>query len=885
MGTTTIPIPGGARFFRCALQVNPFAYLQRHGKQHDFGNEEGYNKALIDALVTAGVEVISVADHYRVRTCQSLIVRAQERGLRVFPGFEAVSKDGVHFLCIFDINTPIDRLERYLGQLGIHDEVEASPVGKLDSEELLAEMHKWGAVTVAAHVASSGGLLKVLAGQTRANLWRNESLLACSLPGAPESAPVELRDILENRDPVYRRKWPIAIVNAQDISAPSQAASVSCSSLIKMTSPSIEALRQAFLDPESRVRLLHKSEPQRHYEILDIAWEGGFLDGIRLQFSPHLNSLIGGRGTGKSSVIESLRALFGLAPGGEDARRQHEEMLRSVIRPGTKITARVAVHRPQRTEYVIERVLPGDPVVKGGDGKKSKVRAIDVIPGLEVYGQHEISELAEDTRALTVLLARFLDDGDATNDELDRIKSELQASRGTVITFSTKLNALEERLAALPRLEEQVRRSEEAGIAALLKDQAAVIAEDADLNALDALLEPFRNVSEELDENLPLDLRETPLEALRASPLSTEVPRVTAALKAFSRAAKSSHTGLSRALDIAQDEIDQTRTAHAARKEVVKKKTAALLRQLGTGSSSGQDYIKVKTQISELQPLRPEAERVRGALTTLSGRRDELLRQWEDRKAAQFRALEKAAKRVSRLLSGTVRVAVEFQGAREPLWHVLRKLGGRLSETIEALDARDDLTPIGLARRIREGAGAVREAYGISPAAAERLTSAAPQLLMEIEEVDLAHTTAVELNVAGKDAEPTWRKLADLSAGQRATAVLLLLLLESPAPLVVDQPEDDLDNRFIYDSIVPRIRSEKHQRQYIFATHNANIPVLGDAEVIACFNAAGDGSEGRAELRSDCVGSIDVPEVRRLIEQVLEGGAEAFEMRRKKYRY
>ena len=119
--------------------------------------------------------------------------------------------------------------------------------------------------------------------------------------------------------------------------------------------------------------------------------------------------------------------------------------------------------------------------------------------------------------------------------------------------------------------------------------------------------------------------------------------------------------------------------------------------------------------------------------------------------------------------------------------------------------------------------------------------------------------------------------------GQKATAVLLLLLLESDAPLVIDQPEDDLDNRFIADGVVPRIREEKRRRQFVFSTHNANIPVLGDADLILGLDALGEAVDGKAFIASEHMGSIDDPPVRELVEEILEGGKNAFETRRRKY--
>ena len=111
----------------------------------------------------------------------------------------------------------------------------------------------------------------------------------------------------------------------------------------------------------------------------------------------------------------------------------------------------------------------------------------------------------------------------------------------------------------------------------------------------------------------------------------------------------------------------------------------------------------------------------------------------------------------------------------------------------------------------------------------------------------------------------------------------MLLLLESDAPLIVDQPEDDLDNRFITDGVVPTMRREKQLRQFLFSTHNANIPVLGDAELIIGLTT--DVQDNTVHGRTDpaFMGAIDTGPVRELVEEILEGGKTAFEMRRLKY--
>ena len=175
--------PSGARFYRCALQVNPFQYLERHGTPSNFADEDLYNEAVIHACVDQGIEVIAVTDHYRVSDSTKLIECARSAGIVVFQGFEATTKDGVHFLCLFNPSVDTAYIDRVIGDCGVHDGAEPSPTGKYDAVELLEEARNWDAACIAAHVCSAGGLLTVLSGQARIKAWTSPHLLACSLPG------------------------------------------------------------------------------------------------------------------------------------------------------------------------------------------------------------------------------------------------------------------------------------------------------------------------------------------------------------------------------------------------------------------------------------------------------------------------------------------------------------------------------------------------------------------------------------------------------------------------------------------------------------------------------------------------------------------------------
>ena len=105
------------------------------------------------------------------------------------------------------------------------------------------------------------------------------------------------------------------------------------------------------------------------------------------------------------------------------------------------------------------------------------------------------------------------------------------------------------------------------------------------------------------------------------------------------------------------------------------------------------------------------------------------------------------------------------------------------------------------------------------------------------------------------------------------------MLLDNEDPLILDQPEDNLDNAFIAERIVSELRNAKLTRQFIFATHNANIPVFGDAEWIGILSV----EEGKGRILPQQQGAIDLPEIQRLAADILEGGEAAFNQRREKY--
>ncbi len=877
-------LPGGARFFRCALQVNPFEYLQRHSKSTSYPDEAAYNKAAVQACLDNEIEVIAIMDHYQVRTGESLRQSAVAAGIHVFPGFEAVTKDGVHLLCLFPADKGVDFLERVIGACGIHEHSAPSPIGKYDVIEFLEESVEWEAICIAAHVAGQGGLLTKLSGQSRINAWQLPHLLACSLPGAVTEAPDGLRPILENKNPNYHRDRVIAVLNAQDVDAPEDFQQAGASCWIKMSEVSVEGLRQAFLDPESRIRLPTDPEPEEHAEFVAMAWEGGFLDQTAINFNQNLNVLIGGRGTGKSTVVESLRSVLELDPLGDDARKAHEGIIRHVLRSGTKVSLLVRSHRPSKRDYLIERTIPNPSIVRDETGNVLPLTPLDVLPNVQVFGQHEISDLTKSRQKLTRLLDRFVDQDEGLTKRKTDIRRQLERSRGTINDVRKELTLVEERLDSLPALEETLKRFQQAGLEERLKEQSLLVREERILNTVPERVGTFRGILEELRREIPIDLMFLSAKALQELPGKSILAEAETVLRRLSNDLEAVAVQLETAIERADQGFAGVRTQWAKRKTDVQASYEKILRELQKAKVDGEEFIRLRRQIEDLRPLKERKVALARDFKELQENRRNLLAEWEDVKAKEFRQLEAAAKKVSRRLAERVRVRVTFTGNREPLCNLLRdEVGGRLSETIETFDQRDHLSLSELAAAWREGHEALSRKFGLPPAQAKRLGEAPDTVIMQMEELDLESTTKIELNVAPEAEPAVWQSLEELSAGQKATAVLLLLLLESDAPLVVDQPEDDLDNRFITEGVVPKMREEKRRRQFVFTTHNANIPVLGDAELILGLTAMGEADEGRARIPREHMGSIDARPVREMVEEVLEGGKEAFEMRRLKY--
>ena len=884
----------GAVFHRCALQVNPLDYQGRfRGKETD-GNARSHAKAIVAKAAEIGVSVLAITNHNDVSGVRAFRDAAEGTGVTIFPGFELSSSEGIHVLCIYPPETTEKQLERFLGGFGVHDPDASSALSSQPFERILETVQTQGGIAIAAHATNESGLLNTLSGQARIRAWRSPELLAIQIPGPVDTLPLKYRKIVENKDSEHRIERPagdalaVAAVNAKDVIEPDDLNDHAATCSIKMSEVSIEGLRQAFLDPDSRIRLnpLNGTPglPEDHAELVRVHWQGGFLDGESVDLNPNLNVLLGGRGAGKSTVVESLRYVLGLEPAGEQARNSHLGIVRNVLRSGTKVSLVVRCYRPASREYRIERTVPNPAVVRDEDGAVSNLRPDEVLPRVEVYGQHEISEITRSHEKLTRLLDRFVEHDRSLSGRKADLRKSMEKTRRSLLDVREELRQVTDRLETLPGLEEKLERFREAGLEDRLRERSLLVREERVLDSISGRLRPLREYLNNLRDDIPIDLLFLSSKALDELPGKEMIRAGIPILKRLNEDLDHIARLFDEALRRADESVAEIRSRWNDRKREVEANYQRILRDLRQSAVDAEEFIRLRRDIEDLRPLRERASLLQRLQREHQERRTQLLAEWEDIKSEEFRLLDRAAKTVSKKLRGRVQINVTAAGDREPLARLLQsRITGRLAETIACLKKIKDLSLPQLVAACREGADRIRQIYDVPPRQAQRLAEAPAEALMLIEELELPATTQIRLNTAPSGEAPIWQALDDLSTGQKATAVLLLLLLESDSPLIIDQPEDDLDNRFITDGIVPKMREEKRRRQFIFSTHNANILVLGDAELILGLTPKGDASDGTARFAPEHRGSIDDRPVRELIEELLEGGREAFEKRRKKY--
>ena len=875
-----------ARFWRCALQVNPSGYQAKYrGAEHGL-DEAGYNQQVLDRCLTLGIKVIGVADHGNVNAVDGLRRFLEPHGIIVFPGFEIASSEKIHMVCLFPEGTTKDHLNRYLGKLSLtdsQDTVQPSSKTCLDLAQIIFDL---GGFWYAAHMTGASGLLRLNQdGGGLAHIWKNETLVkAGQIPGPIKDLPPNYKQIVSNKDPNYQRAHRIALLNAKDVAKPDDLDDPCASCWIKMTRPSFESFLTAFKDPDSRIRL--GAPPQAHYSrIENLHFHGGYLDGIGIELSAHLNAVIGGHGTGKSTLIECLRYVLDVPTRAVSARRQHDEVVKTNLGAGGRVEFGVISHAQNGRRYLVSRRYGEPPVVKDDAGQVSTLQPRDLLPRIEIYGQNEIFELARDPASQTAILNRFLPSGSTLATELGAVSKRLADNRNKLLTAGRQKDELQAQVARLPKLTEQVQQFKSLG----LEDKLALVPQlEREKQLTTRVNEELSGVAEglaSLNDSLP-DTAFLSDRALDGLPHADVLIRMRAALDGLGKEIVTQLAGLRKLHAATATAINEQ---HAELKVKLDAESAALEKVFASlpalagkpGRDVGRAYQELLREIETIRPGEARVSTIDTLLHELESQRRNLLDEFSQLRDQRTDELRMAAKKLNRKLDGKLRLKLKVGAQRKALKEFLLQVPGLGEKKLAWIDqSGDDLTVPALVKAIRDGEGFIKTLtwdWGMQPSVVEALARLHRGLVLELEEIDLQDRILIELNIVHEG--ELFKPLEQLSTGQQCTAILHLLLLENDDPLIMDQPEDSLDNAFIADRIVTQLRSAKTERQFLFATHNANIPVFGDAEWIGIFSSDG----AHAQMPAEAQGSIDMPAIRVRVADILEGGREAFSQRKEKY--
>ena len=597
--------------------------------------------------------------------------------------------------------------------------------------------------------------------------------------------------------------------------------------------------------------------------------EGGFLDQLDLRFSPGLNVLVGARGTGKTSVIELLRFCTN-APALADryGKRAREHAL-SILRDG---------------KAILTLIIDGERHVLQRTAREESIEIAGLLP--IVLSQNEIELVGLDERGRLRLIDEFRPVDEEEGRAALAAMSSIRSLSRELADTDGELAALQERLAQLPALERELGAAEASATLSaesiarasdLLKSLDDLSRETAAQSAAVAMLERTRqSIDTWLDQLNVLQRRvprpepwpassEDPLAEVRhvaddvTDLLAKAVDRGVSAIEILELEAARQKVLLSELDDEARGlrreaDVLQAGAGEATRRLSELRETAAQLLQLAS--------VQEQHRIRRAQALDVRSERLE-ELEALRRRRFEQRRQIEAE--------------LNQALNPRVRVTLRRGGLSSSyaaaIADSLKGSGLHYAQLAPLLAER--VAPSELASAVEDGrADWLADVGEISVERAARvLEQLRNQGVGDILTAPIEDAVLLEL----LDGSGGYKGTDEVSTGQRCTMVLPVVLQHDRRPIILDQPEDHLDTAFIVETLVRALRERPSTSQLIISTHNANVPVLGEADRVTIL-----GSDGlRGFVRH--AGALDESETVESIEQIMEGGHEAFVRRAEFY--
>ena len=903
----------GSRWWKCDLHAHtPASDDYGKGSDQTTLKERTPREWLFDYM-QAGIDCVAITDHNSgawvdpVKTALSELESEQPDGykpIRVFPGVEISVNGGIHLLAILDGEKKTSDIDSLLGASGFSGTKGSSDTVSTKSFiDVVDAIVSAGGIAIPAHVDKDNGLFRVT-GTTLQQVLDCEDIFAMELMNQAYQKPQSYID----------KKLPWTEILGSDSHHPSgnsgQRYPGSHFTWVKMGSPSIEGLRLALLDGSLSVRRSDQVEndPNDHaplaLESIEISQARylGRSQKFVMGLNPWLNAVIGGRGTGKSTVVEFLRIAL---------RRENE--LPDDLKPEFEKYGRVypdredgglltdnaairAIYRKNGSRFCVQWNPSGDidPIKKEIDGSwQSAEGDIRQRFPLRIYSQKQIFQLAKTPLALL----RVVDEAPEVDHHswAEKWKKE----EGQFLSLRAKAREIEVGLVEEPRLRgelDDVKRKlaifEQAGHADILKSFQKRSRQQREVEVWEegwtGVGEQLREVATEIVPDL-LDETTFDPDSTEDAQLREHAAKVRDSLDEIRKEVEAlalRTDGIVTEWRKKRDESLWKKSVDAAVRDYQELRNKLELEGAGDPAAYGelvQRCQSIEQRLKELDERKKQIEEIRKQAETHLQRLLEI--RWE--------LTESRRKFLNDVLSENryVKIQVIPYGARETVEREFRRLlqreDGGFEKDIGSPGGEGLLNTLyGNAdgsEEIEQNLATIKDKVSkmasgqidVGAVADRRFATHISKLPPEaIDRVDLwfpEDSLDVQYSTTGDGQH--FRSIQEGSPGQKTAALLAFLLSYGEEPLILDQPEDDLDNHLIYDLIVTQLREVKLHRQVIVVTHNANIVVNGDAELIVALAARG------GETQKECEGSLQVKTVRETICAVMEGGRKAFEDR------
>lgn len=884
----------GARFFRADMHIHSY------GVSTDVKDSQMTVAGIVAEARVRGLDLIAITDHNAIDSVESLLELAPAEGLTAFPGVELTTAEG-HVLVYFSPDD-LSVFNRWFARLEFIDGPQPGDRHVLTPiHRLLEEVRDVGGIVVPAHIgrANTGYEQKVSA-QSRQAIITSPALEALEIDDREEMTYYTLQDqgdgSEQRRALLVRRGEELGEGGQKGLAKLLFSDAHSLDRVgrdrqgqervtrIKMTEPSFAAFRTALADPEARIKL--EADVSGAYpRIVGARFIGGFLDQREIAFSPNLTCLIGGRGAGKSTALESVRAAC----------------LSTVSEIDGKPNCPETVQLVYEDHYGVSHYLKRD--VGKNTYELDAGGATEATVTIEGYGQDRVASIIrgypEEPRPLLVFLDQFVDLADVKVDLAD-LADRLEANAAAIAPLAgapkrkeeaeKKLGETRLKLKALgdsnlkTALEWRQKLQRERRLREGLEDRLGQI-EDA-IASLDISLSP-RETAAAAEVNLDT----TPSAALLIG--EDQDSGLVSELVHLANSLKSGKDGLSVELAKVKPHLERRFRDWAARDERIEAKVQEVLSELrkqgiepdlGAMNRLTTDEGKYLTAISE-------ADVQVAALRAKRLERQGLLDEYAAAQSRRFQLRREAMRQLTEKLNGAfedfkVKVGFKESDLVEDYCDRIRgRIGNRFFQNVRLAEFCKAIAPIELAAAVQKGdsvglAGlsdsAQQPFFRSTDEAAEFLAAVGAPEVAGLEQISRDDLPEITLTTFGSEVQAV--RFENLSFGQKASILLGALLFSSEqTPLIIDQPEDHLDSQFIARTVVAVLRRVKESRQVIIATHNANIAVLGDAEQIIPMQGYG----GAGHIKD--VGAVDAPETRRRACEILEGGDAAYRKRGEMY--